>query len=971
MDTLSMPGAQAGSPLTVPRSQRRHNEAELKKRAENVRRRIGHAPPAGALKRLAAGFRQHGLADAGRLDQIEQGGFLDGDDDHRLAAYAALIKAAAPTMADKMLDEAARLHGADRFEIAALSPVGTGRASFSGRLPEDRNRLRNRIIPLIGWENTYLGAQKRSDSWSGTTAANADEIADYLHLVLDFDRPAGVSAEAWAPVRDELVSLLVPLAPKLIDNSGNGVQAWFGLVPNSDRAEIERRPRLFSSAMAALGVALADKAKVDDVSDAARIMRAPWSVNVLNKAKRDKGCEIALAYPRHQGDGKVWNPDELDAAIRTVFGAPAAATISSTPTTNTSTAAADRAPSMEALRQVVGLIPNAGDFDSRDAWVAFAHAVWGAAGGDPEGREIFCAWSAQWPGGGDPEAAGVLFDGIRESRVGWGHLLGLARKYAPGAAAALTFADSPVDPADLERTAADLEGADKPGRKSAKEKALDALAAAGAEFWHTSDGRAFMSLDGRSYDLGMGGDQGAVRGWLAGRGVSLSKNARADLFDHIGGLCLAGAEHEASVRIALRDTPFGPWAYLDLGTPSGEMVQITGSGWSVIPGAGAPVWFWRPTGAKALPSPAQDDKPDGFLARLVQHLNLPAIQDANDPTDAGVMARARLLLLLGGWSVPLGAVPHGLMSGPQGSAKSTAARRLKALLDPSAGSASIGNADPRELFSVARAGLVLVLDNLSEITDAMSDTLCALATGAAHSKRRLYSDGDVSILQAKRGVIFTTIAPDLLRRGDLVDRTVALNLDAIKARRTEAELDAAWDADHPALLALWLDALAGALDRLPDIQKAMPAAKLPRLADAALVAEAVAQAMGWSAGLLLDAIGADRKQAAIDLANNDPLVVRLIGVMRSVNGGTWTGTPADLNAKVQAQSGPPWGRRGGPQSARGMTSALARAAGPLREAFGWETRLGERAKDASRRRLIHIDTHGNLPDATDIDPQPF
>ena len=460
MNTASMPGAQAGKPPTLPRAQRRHDVAELKKRAETVRRRIGHVPSADALKRLAADFKQHGLADAGRLDQIEASGTLDGDDEHRLVAYAALVKAAAPTMADRLLDEAARLHGADRFELAALSPVRDGRPATGGRLPQDRDRLRAWIIPRIGYENAYLGAQKRSDRWSGTAAANGEEIADYQHLVLDFDRPPGVSAEAWEPVRDELAATMRALEPKAINFSGGGTQAWFGLEPTTDRAEMDRRHRLFRATMAALDVALGGKAKVDDVSDPPRIMRAPWSINVPNKAKLDKGREIALAYPLHQGEGRTWNPDELDVAIRAAFGAPAASftAAASATTSSATTSTADRAPSLDALRKIVKLIPNTGDFDSRDDWVAVGHAVWGAAGGDPEGRAIFCDWSDQWPGGGDPEAAGRLYDGIRDSGIGWNYLLGLVRKYHPGAGAELDFENDPVSQQEI-AAAAEAAGA--------------------------------------------------------------------------------------------------------------------------------------------------------------------------------------------------------------------------------------------------------------------------------------------------------------------------------------------------------------------------------------------------------------------------------------------------------------------------------------------------------------------------------
>ena len=101
--------------------------------------------------------------------------------------------------------------------------------------------------------------------------------------------------------------------------------------------------------------------------------------------------------------------------------------------------------------------------------------------------------------------------------------------------------------------------------------------------------------------------------------------------------------------------------------------------------------------------------------------------------------------------------------------------------------------------------------------------------------------------------------PSLLARADLADRALAITLPPIPdaARRTEVEMDAAFAAAAPGILALLLDGLVLALRDAPYLR--LP--RLPRMADFAKLACAAAPAFGWTAADMLAALEENRTNA--------------------------------------------------------------------------------------------------------------
>src|SRR3984893_11288930 len=182
-----------------------------------------------------------------------------------------------------------------------------------------------------------------------------------------------------------------------------------------------------------------------------------------------------------------------------------------------------------------------------------------------------------------------------------------------------------------------------------------------------------------------------------------------------------------------------------------------------------------------------------------------------------------------------GPYPVIVLSGEQGSAKSTFSAILRALLDPNTAPLRALSREDRDLFIAASNGHVLAFDNVSNLPAWISDTLCRLATGGGFAVRQHYSDQDEVLFDAARPVILNGIE-EIVTRPDLADRAVFLTLQPMpeERRRPEQELWAAFEAERPRILGVLLDAAAKGLKRLSETRLE----KLPRMADFALGARA-------------------------------------------------------------------------------------------------------------------------------------
>ena len=367
---------------------------------------------------------------------------------------------------------------------------------------------------------------------------------------------------------------------------------------------------------------------------------------------------------------------------------------------------------------------------------------------------------------------------------------------------------------------------------------------------------------------------------------------RQRLFDEEGIAAPANAMSEAvellkahawcrgpQVQVFTRIGEQGGNVYVDLANPSWEVIEVTPSGWQVL--SRAPVRFQRLPGMAPLPVPERGGTVEG-LRRFVN------IADDDD------------WILLASW---IGmnfrlAGPHPVLGlfGEQGSAKSTTARVIRALVDPNEAPLRSEPQSTQDLMISATNSWMQVFDNLSKLPPWLSDAFCRLATGGAFAGRKLYTNGDESVLKAQRPVLLTGI-DDLATRGDLIDRALLITLSRIPEdrRRPEADFWSEFEAARPRLLGAFLDALSVGLR----VHLSVRLTRSPRMADFASWSAAISVGFGWGPEAFAKAYSGNRETAHELALEGSPLATMLREWVPEA--GLWQGTASELIATLTAR----------------------------------------------------------------------
>lgn len=388
-------------------------------------------------------------------------------------------------------------------------------------------------------------------------------------------------------------------------------------------------------------------------------------------------------------------------------------------------------------------------------------------------------------------------------------------------------------------------------------------------------------------------------------------------------------EREVYVRVAGKDGN----VYIDLCNEHWEVAEIRPDGWRVVQSEDAPVRFRRPAGLLPLPRPVRGD---GALDGLRRHIN---VRDE---------ASWRLLIA---WVVaalrPDGPYPVLILQGEQGSAKSTTARLLQALVDPCVAPLRGMPRSEHDLYVAADNGHVVAFDNISTIRPWLSDALCSLATGGGFATRTLYENREQELFDAMRPVILNGIA-DVATRPDLLDRGIVITLAAIpdEERKREAEVFREFERLRPAVLGALFDAVAGGLSTVESLRLE----ELPRMADFACFAVAAESALGWEPGSFMEAYTGNRREATKTALEADPVAGAVWRL--AAEAGEWTGTATALWQELSELAGEDVRRTEvWPKAPNTLANRLKRLAPNLRQ-VGIE--YGDYREPGSGRRLKSI-----------------
>ena len=452
------------------------------------------------------------------------------------------------------------------------------------------------------------------------------------------------------------------------------------------------------------------------------------------------------------------------------------------------------------------------------------------------------------------------------------------------------------------------------------------------ELFHTSDDEAYAVVKTPTSRQVFAVRSAGFRRYLSQRyfklfGKGVGNQALQDALITIE----AKANFNGTLRqVYKRVANLGDRIYLDLCDEKWRVIEVTAAGWQVL--NCSPVMFTRTKDMLSIPEP-KNDASDAILSvndlvknKEEKYKNIYLLKRFVNVRDEDYpLIYAFILACLRG----IKPYPVLLLQGESGTGKTTTARNMRGLIDPSKADVLGKPKDENELKTCANNSYILAIDNLSGLSKDFSDVVCQIATGASSSKRKLYTDNDVETYEIARPIILNGI-DDIASRGDLLNRSFQVNLPALNddKKGDEQELATQYNQAKPVILAAFLDMLSVGLrdyDKIEKIKTSGRFVSLPRFVTAA------ERGLGLSE-LFAKTYDQNTKQGVELALETSPLAQALITFMSLKT--IWTGTIGELFQQLNdrfktdfltLQSGS-W-----PKTPRYLSGELTRLAPQLRQ----------------------------------------
>ena len=415
------------------------------------------------------------------------------------------------------------------------------------------------------------------------------------------------------------------------------------------------------------------------------------------------------------------------------------------------------------------------------------------------------------------------------------------------------------------------------GKPTAATMLMNLVEESGATFFHSDVKDLYSTMQVNHHTEIMSIGSRAFELWLIGLYYnSYGQPISNDAIKQVLGACSAKAMYDnpnpisLSVRVAERDGEF----WYDLSNNDWQAVRVSKAGWFIE--NEPPILFnrFRHQSPQAIP------KNGGNINKLLGYVNLKDNETL-------------FLCWLVSCFVPNIPHPAIILHGEKGAAKSTASELLKNLIDPSSLETLTLQSNQRTLAVNLLNHWFLPFDNVSFISEEVSDTLCRAITGGGIQQRKLNTNSEDVIITFQRCIAINGIQ-NVAKRADLLDRSILIELLRIKdeKRKELSEIMSSFEADRA-------DILGGIFDNLSKAMAIYPTVKLcnlPRMADFARWGYAIGEALGGMGQQFLDEYAANRQIQNEEAIANDPVATLIVEFMRDRD--YWSGKCSELYNKL-------------------------------------------------------------------------
>ena len=322
-----------------------------------------------------------------------------------------------------------------------------------------------------------------------------------------------------------------------------------------------------------------------------------------------------------------------------------------------------------------------------------------------------------------------------------------------------------------------------------------------------------------------------------------------------------------SEEIHLRLARVGNEIYYELGRTDWKLIRVRKDGITFVDYSSSTPVFVRTsrTGRQTDPNLMPDGDPLDKFAKLCRIPN-------------SELFKVHLVSMF----IPGVPIPIMAIHGHAGAAKSTVSSMVKMVVDP----AGKRHEDNLKSFPHGEDNFVTSLsssyfsgyENISHINTEISNMLCRAVTGGSFEKRAQYTNGDVYSISIMRKILINGI-DFTISQSDLADRSIIYDLERIldENRKTAKSIEESFKRLLPDLLGQIFLILQKVLQTVEKTEQQTE--KPPRMADFAIIGEAIYQAMGNNPGEFLKLYKDSIQKNLEVLYENNPIIPCLYNVL--------------------------------------------------------------------------------------------